>query len=198
MRKFLLLICTILSIVSCNNNEDTPQPQPTPVPEPSQPTYNIGDLYDNNGVKGLIFKVNADGESGLIVSLVEAETMLAWSTDLVVTNATSRNSGAENCAKIMKIADWNSKYPAFAWCHSLGEGWYLPSVNELKELLLICSGNTFKQAIVTNNAARFSDGKYLSSTEMDQYWAYYVDYATDIEKGNYKQYTYKVRAIHTF
>ena len=115
MRKFLLLICAMLAIVSCNNNEDTPQPQPTPEPEPSQPTYNIGDFYDNNGVKGLIFKVNADGESGLIVSLVEAETMLAWSTDLVATNATSRSNGAENCAKIMKIADWNSKYPAFAF-----------------------------------------------------------------------------------
>ena len=90
------------------------------------------------------------------------------------------------------------KYPAFVWCKSLGDGWYIPSVNELRELLIIGSGNTFTQAIVKNKATRFSGGKYLSSTEMDQFWMYYVDFETFIEEGNYKQYTYSIRAIHAF
>lgn len=199
MKKFLFLFSAMLCIVACKpENIPDPDPQPEPAPEVNQSAYKIGDLYEKDGVKGLIFKLNADGVSGLIVSLEESQTMLAWSTELVVTNATSRKNGAENCAKIMSIADWSSKYPAFVWCDSLGDGWYIPSINELKELLLIGSGNTFKQAIVANKATHFSAGKYLSSTEMDQYWAYIVDYDTNMESGNYKQYTYNVRAIHAF
>ena len=199
MKKLLLLLSAILCIVACNpSNTPDPTPQPEPTPEESQPAYKVGDLYDVDGVKGLIFRVNEDGQSGLIVSLTESQTKLAWSTELVVTNATSRKNGAENCEKIMAIADWSSKYPAFVWCKSLGDGWYIPSVNELRELLIIGSGNTFTQAIVKNKATRFSGGKYLSSTEMDQFWMYYVDFETFIEEGNYKQYTYSVRAIHTF
>ena len=199
MKKLLLLLSAILCIVACNpSNTPDPTPQPEPTPEESQPAYKVGDLYDVDGVKGLIFRVNEDGQSGLIVSLTESQTKLAWSTELVVTNATSRKNGAENCEKIMAIADWSSKYPAFVWCKSLGDGWYIPSVNELRELLIIGSSNTFTQAIVKNKATRFSGGKYLSSTEMDQFWMYYVDFETFVEEGNYKQYTYSVRAIHAF
>ena len=199
MRKFLLLLCAMLCVVACEPGKNPdPDPQPEPAPEVNQSAYKVGDLYDVDGVKGLIFRVNDDGKSGLIVSLTEAPTKLAWSTELVVTNATSRKNGVENCEKIMTIADWSSKYPAFVWCKSLGDGWYIPSVNELRELLIIGSGNTFTQAIVKNKATRFSSGKYLSSTEMDQYWMYYVDFDTFITDGNYKQFTYNVRAIHAF
>ena len=163
MRKFLLLLCTMLCVVACEPGKNpVPEPQPEPTPEESQPAYKVGDLYDVDGVKGLIFRVNDDGKSGLIVSLTEAPTKLAWSTELVVTNATSRKNGAENCEKIMTIADWST------------------------------------QAIVKNKATHFSSGKYLSSTEMDQYWMYYVDFDTFITDGNYKQFTYNIRAIHAF
>ena len=199
MRKFLLLLCAMLCVVACESGKNPdPDPQPEPTPEESQPAYKVGDLYDVDGVKGLIFRVNDDGKSGLIVSLTEAPTKLAWSTELVVTNATSRKNGAENCEKIMTIADWSSKYPAFVWCKSLGDGWYIPSVNELRELLIISSSNTFRQAIVANKATLFSDGKYLSSTEMDDWWIYLVDAATAQESANYKQYIYRVRAIYQF
>ena len=43
------------------------------------------------------------------------------------------------------------------------------------------------------------DNRYSPlKTTYDQMMLDYVDYATNIEKGNYKQYTYRVRAIHTF
>lgn len=196
MRKILLLLSIILCTISCKPGKN---PDPEEIkPAPSQPAYKVGDLYESNGIKGLIFKLNEDKVSGLIVSLEQPQTQLPWSSDLVVIGATSRTNGAENMAVIESIADWQSKYPAFVWCKSLGDGWYIPSVNELKELLFIGSSNTFKQAIAANKAAFFASGKYLSSTEMDQYWIYLVDYNTCIESGNYKQYTYNVRAIRAF
>jgi hypothetical protein len=197
MRKVITTILTLLAFWSCEKTTDTP-PVITPEPEVPEVTYNIGDLYDANGIKGLIFRVNSDGKSGLIVSLNEPKTKLAWSTELVVTNATSFKDGAQNTATIFAINNWQDKYPAFVWCKSLGEGWYIPSVNELKELLLIGSSNTFQRAIVANKAIPFSDGKYLSSTEQDEFWVHLVDYNTNTSSGNYKQYTYNIRAIHAF
>ena len=36
-------------------------------------TYKIGDLYSENGLKGVVFAVEQNGEHGKIVSLDEAE-----------------------------------------------------------------------------------------------------------------------------
>jgi len=44
-----------------------------------------------------------------------------------------------NMNNIKRVADWENKYPAFKWCNDLNtgsvSGWYLPSLEELKELL---------------------------------------------------------------
>ncbi len=39
--------------------------------------------------------------------------------------------GAKNQRKIASLPNWQEEFPAFAWCASLGEGWYLPAVGEL-------------------------------------------------------------------
>lgn len=169
MRKIIALFFALLSIVSCKENGDiTPE---TPQVLEEKPTeYKIGDLYDVDGVKGLVFRVDEGGTSGLIVSMTEPETMLAWGLEHVLIGSSIRTSGEQNTAIIYSLTDWEAKYPAFAWCKSLGNGWYIPSVNELKELLLIGSSNTFAQAIIDNKATPFaSDYKYLSSTEMDEF-----------------------------
>lgn len=197
MITFVAILLIALCTTACDSNH-TPEITPDPDPIPELRSYNIGDLYDNNGVKGLVFRVNETGESGLIVSLTEPENMLAWGTEFISTGSTVRGSGQMNTAIIYTLPNWEKKYPAFAWCKSLGEGWYIPSVNELRELLIISSSNTFRQAIVANKATLFSDGKYLSSTEMDDWWIYLVDAATAQESANYKQYIYRVRAIYQF
>ena len=161
MRQFILLIGALLCITSCKS-DNNPDPIPEPEPEPTQ-GYKVGDLYDSNGVKGLVFKVNEDGTSGLIASMYEPESMLAWATELIVTKATSLDSGEKNCATIFALPNMESHYPAFAWCKSLGEGWYIPSIRELKELLMVGYSATFSQAIEQHNATPLSaNGKYLS------------------------------------
>ena len=198
MRKFFALILATLSLLSCEKSGNT-TPEVTPEPEVEPTVYKVGDLYDVDGVKGIVFRVDEKGESGLIVSLSEPDTPLAWSTELISTGSTIRQSGEQNTAIIYTLPNWEAKYPAFAWCKSLGRDWYIPSINELKELLIISKGNTFLQGLINNNATKFSsDNKYLSSTEMDEFWVYLADYATNKESANYKQYTYRVRAIHTF
>lgn len=63
--------------------------------------YKVGDLYNENGKKGIVFEVDASGEHGKILSLEEY------------------------------YHDWNM---AKKWCMSLGAGWYLPTVIELKTI----------------------------------------------------------------
>lgn len=197
MIAFVLTLFFAIWATACDSNH-TPEITPDPTPTPEVRSYSIGDLYDNDGVQGLVFRVNEAGDSGLIVSLTEPDNMLAWGTEFITTGSNVRSSGQMNTEIIYTLPNWEKKYPAFAWCKSLGEGWYIPSVNELRELLIIGSSNTFRESIIKNKATAFSAGKYLSSTEMDDWWVYLVDAATTQESANYKQYIYRVRAIYQF
>lgn len=198
MEHFLTLALVLLLFTGCDKGEVETNHTPEPMPE-QVTIYNIGDLYDKDGIKGLVFRVNEGGQSGLIVSLSEAESPKAWSYEFIATGSNIRSSGEQNTAIIYSLPDWQNKYPAFVWCKNLGSGWYIPAVNELRELLLISSSTTFSRAISTNNATPFaSQGYYLSSTEMDEYWVYIVDAQTRKESANYKQYTYHTRAIRSF
>lgn len=100
-------------------------------------TYKVGDLYDENGKRGVVFEVSADGKHGKIVSF--NETQLKWANDDFDSwgeeiGAYSETNGAVNMAVVQRIPNWRGKYPAFAWCADLGEGWYLPAINELKAI----------------------------------------------------------------
>lgn len=119
-------------------------------------TYKIGDLYDENGKQGVVFEVSADGEHGKIVSFNEIE--LTWANDDFDSwrekiGASSETNGAVNMAVVQRIPNWREKYPAFAWCADLGEGWYLPAIDELKVIYDI------------GNILKYESDWYWSSTE---------------------------------
>lgn len=102
--------------------------------------YAIGDIYDKDGVKGIVALLYDGGRHGLIMSLDEA--CLAWCTlnrrglkKAKTFGADSRTDGMANMRAIEKyIAEkglsW-SDFPAFEWCRNKGEGWFLPAINEL-------------------------------------------------------------------
>lgn len=96
-----------------------------------QSPYSIGDLYKNNGVKGVVFEIK--GEEGKILSLKEKRSK--WSLESVRTGATDLNDGLKNIKAIKTIKNYKKLYPAFAFCEKLNkkesEEWYLPSINEL-------------------------------------------------------------------
>ena len=98
--------------------------------------YQIGEFYDQNGVKGVVCMLTEDRRHGLIISL--DEIYLPWSEfrkpDLRVAGADDRIDGMGNMEKVAAyIAENNlswDDFPAFKWCRDKGEGWYLPAIDE--------------------------------------------------------------------
>ena len=68
-----------------------------------------------------------------------AQANLRWcefkKSDAVRLGLDDQHDGAVNQAAFARMADegkvrWED-YPAFKWCRDLGEGWYLPAINEV-------------------------------------------------------------------
>ncbi|MBO5814100.1 MAG: PEGA domain-containing protein [Alistipes sp.] len=111
-------------------------------------TYKVGDYYNDGKKEGVVFWVDESGQHGKIVSLTESSSRLMWSSDTNeqkrLIGADDKNNGANNMAKVKQISGWESKYPAFKWCADLGEGWYLPAIEELK---LFTSNKSVRDAV---------------------------------------------------
>lgn len=99
----------------------------------------IGDIYNQGNVKGLVVDVDENGEHGLILSLEESDKdWLADKSLELETNAFFEDDGMKNMDAIANYVSENNlswdKFPLFAWARSLGEGWYIPSRNELNTI----------------------------------------------------------------
>lgn len=171
--------------------------------------YKVGDYYNRNGKQGIVFEVDSTGLHGKIVSLRGSEEVLQWSTfDAYTKNlhgpigTTSESDGIYNMEQVSKIEDWQSKFPAFAWCASLGDGWYLPAQEELERLMNeAISGSALNSALQSRGEELFDGGlsQHWSSTQYGKYMAINWFYRGG---GNlihlHKYYHLKVRAIAKF
>ena len=100
-------------------------------------TYTIGEIYDKNGIRGIVVLLTDGGRHGVIMSLDEA--CLEWSTiprkESKESGSADRVDGIENMKTMEAYITKNnlswSDFPAFDWCRKKGEGWYLPAINEL-------------------------------------------------------------------
>ena len=133
--------------------------------------YKVGDYY-NDGVKeGVVFEVSADGRHGKIVSMKQSVGRLQWLSDNAeqkrLIGADSETDGVYNMTKVKARPDWQSKYPAFKWCADLGEGWYLPSKEELRTIY------NHKDKLNSNLTDKLS-GWYWSSKEYNEFCAWLV------------------------
>lgn len=197
----------------------TSQPEASrPAPEYVLRQYEVGDLYDRNGVKGVVCIVSEEGTHGLVVSL--EQIYLPWSEfrkpDLRTVGAENRTDGEENMRTVEAYIAANGlswdDFPAFKWCRELGEGWYLPSIDELLTIGHNYNGgsrmkNNRQARNRFNDALKNAGGKrmdrmvyYFSSTEMDEKNAYTSHtsleppYVVEIPKYN----KFLVRAVHKF
>ena len=154
-----------------------------------QSNYQIGDIATINGVQGIVFQTSPNVK---IVSMVE--TSLKWCTEywrdvdymerinttleaIMTTDAKDKDNGLVNMSIIKSKTNWQSKFPAFKWCSDLGEGWYLPAVNELKALYV--QADIINQVLKSNKMGRLdADGCGVwSSTEFDRgLSAYFVEF----------------------
>lgn len=96
-------------------------------------------IVEAGGAKGVVFWVDeAKPNIGKIIS--GAGVMIKWGTASATTYTWSKDidtdNGAANHEFVLNVADSNAEnYPAVYYCHNLGEGWRLPTVNEVKELV---------------------------------------------------------------
>ena len=174
--------------------------------------YKVGDYYHENGKQGVVFEVSADGRHGKIVSMKQSAEQLQWSSDKTeqkrLIGANSTTDGAYNTAKVKARRDWQSKYPAVKWCADLGEGWYLPSLEELKVFTLNTAiHDAVNRTLIARGGTKLYDkGErvwYWSSTESDdklsgEFCAWLVNmYSGDATYGYKNRYDF-VRAVSAF
>ena len=163
-------------------------------------TYAVGDLYYASGDKenpiGVVYAVTDGGVHGKVISF--DETSLAWSTENVLVEASSADDGAANSAKISGMEAGSEKYPANAWCTAKGQGWYMPSVNEMSAihevqyLLNVTLGDNGKTQIAEG-------GSYWTSTEVDDKNSYtFVNASEPSSPTTLKSEQAKVRAVYAF
>lgn len=193
-------------------------PAPRAEAAPAARTYEIGDLYDVDGVRGLVCQLSEDGMHGLVLSL--DEIYLPWSTfrkpDLRAVGTTDRGDGRVNMRIVAEYIAANGltwdDFPAFKWCREKGEGWYLPAIDELLNIGHNYNGgsrasNNRKAHKFFNDRLKAAGGKrmdrlvyYFSSTEVDARNAYTSHmnieppYVVEIQKYG----KFLVRAVHAF
>ena len=204
---------------AAGETEAAPQAEaPRPAPEYVLRRYEVGDLYDRDGVKGVVCIVSDEGTHGLVISL--EQIYLTWSEfrkpDLRTVGAENRTDGEENMRTVEAYIAANGlswdDFPAFKWCREQGEGWYLPSIDELLTIGHNYNGgsrmkNNRQARNKFNDALKDAGGKrmdrmvyYFSSTEMDEKNAYTSHtsleppYVVEIPKYN----KFLVRAVHAF
>lgn len=168
-------------------------------------TYKVGDYYDDGVKQGVVFEVWDDGRHGKIVSRDQAR--LRWSAiglgrieDAV--GAISRYDGRGNTNRVIARDD-AEEYPAFIWCRNKGEGWYLPAIKELETLLLDDAVHDAVNETLCQERAipLFNKGEwrwYWSSSEYDEFCAWYVRVSDGYTNDAGKHGHFYVRAVSTF
>ena len=205
--RFADLVTVISNLVGAKTSNVT---KPTPTPAK---TYKVGDYYNDGVREGVVFEVSADGQHGKIVSMMQFAKELEWSSDIAeikrLIGADSETDGAYNMAKVKAISGWRDKYPAFKWCAVLGEGWYLPSIEELKVFTLNDAvHDVVNRTLIARGGTKLYDkgerGWYWSSTEdnhpdiFGEFCAWFVDMGYGLT-GNYcKSHNRSVRAVSAF
>lgn len=140
----LFLLCILLGVILyfCGDKQQEPIFDTSVI---TTPPYEVGDYYNAAGLQGVVFEVDSTGFAGKILSLKEGSA--AWSVDKyeIVRNvgAQDQYDGEQNMKLIKDVPGWHEKYPAFAWCASMGEGWYLPAESELDCLAANGNGNDY-------------------------------------------------------
>ena len=181
---------------------------PTPTPGRTSAPYKVGDYYNDGTKEGVVFEVSADGMHGKIVSMKSSQPM-DWAEDKResnrLINATYSTDGEQNMARVKKIAGWQKKYPIFKWCADLGEGWYLPAIEELKKFML---DEVTHNAVFRTIKARggtipkyvgYPAAYYWSSTESSKIYTDGNCYARSINLRYMKDdYSMKESGIHAY
>ena len=171
----------------------------------SSKTYKVGDYYNENGKKGIVFEVWDGGRHGKIVSL--DETKVAWDSRVkwygrkcingTKTYADSESDGKANTDKLMSRGDSQYFLPA-KWCRDKGANWYLPARDEL--MTIYNNKDKINNSLTQIGVTTLKDGLhwYWSSTEEDECRAWCVSMYNGFTGRSDKYANYYVRAVSAF
>jgi hypothetical protein len=98
--------------------------------------------------------------------------------------------------KIRSLSNWQNVYPPFAWCASLGDGWYLPALDELKAIS--AQRTAINNTLKAKEKSELVDDWHWSSIQYDEFCAWGVDMYGGNTDGNRKGYVCYVRAVAAF
>ena len=147
--------------------------------------YQVGDYYDRNGIRGVVFEVSDGGRRGKVLSMDRGQTCWCTSSQYdknITAGASSEWNGKSNTDKILSRSD-RDEYRAFMWCRNKGSNWYLPS----KEELLTMYRNKDKiNATLSKQGGTELTGWYWSSTEYSGWDAWHVNMGNGSTNANYK------------
>lgn len=108
-----------------------------------------GDIITINNVKALVFMVDGEGHGTAVAVKALRGKKNVWCTNskfVDQVSTLSKTDGMANTLSVYEFVENNraanlSDFPAFEWCKSLGEGWYIPSYKELEVLVNFYLGN---------------------------------------------------------
>lgn len=166
--------------------------------------YEIGQIIDFDGVKGIVFWLTDGDTAGKAVSLDESGAVL-WATTELNCNANSEDDGEENTDRIKEVG--LQFHPAAKWCTDLGSGWYMPAINE--GIAWVTKAGTLNPIITANGGKAIKDSAYdwyWSSTEGEhspeaEAICFYGGTSSGHSYGDFKKYPEAdnfVRAVHKF
>ena len=138
--NYLVILAACFSFMGCQSTKSIPVQSPNCI-------YKIGDAYNQNGVIGIVVKVDASGQHGLVMSLKGSNEK--WSTNErfdFETTAFYEDDGQKTMDAIAKYvksgnATWED-FPILNWARSLGDGWYIPAKDEAMEIWINMNGGS--------------------------------------------------------
>ena len=161
----------------------------------AQDNYKIGDIVTVNGVQGIVFQTAPQVK---IVSVVEG--VAKWSTQKQYCHATDWSDASYNMARIMAMPNWATDYPAVRWCTGLGEGWYLPTIRELR--VIFENKKKIDEVLSRNGMATLGsknkDAYILSSSEYNDDKVYNLSFKYGFDTRQGKDTEKSVRAVYAF
>lgn len=114
------------------------------------------------------------------------DPMRRWSQDETATGATNIHYGVTNIETLRKLSADLSAYPAAKYCADLGNGWYLPSQNQLMAVWVAYN------SIPTEFS--FAANYYWSATDSNGSW--YVLFGNGSAYfSDYRSYDYQIRCV---
>jgi hypothetical protein len=168
--------------------------------------YEIGQIYDVNGAKGVAYAIKTDNQNrtwAYFFSMDEAD--LQWSTENVWCNCIA-SRGDWNTEDMLRNGTSPDMYPAAQWCIAHGDGWFMPSSQELQWMWDAISEGThnfdnasvaaYNKLLTDNGGMPFVETYYWSSNETADDLVELIAFMNDsvVCLDPQKTYIYTVRA----